>query len=118
MTVTGGTAAGPGVGHRSEDGPTQEILHGAVRGAVGAMAMTGARRLTASLGLLEEAPPDAIFRQRARGLLRLVPRRRRRAVIELSHWGGRSPSIIATSIDEAMTERRPRWQRGRGPGGS
>jgi hypothetical protein len=58
-----------------------------LRGAVAAMAMTGMRSFTVSAGLVEETPPRAIFRQKAHGVLRVVPRRRRRAVIELAHWG-------------------------------
>jgi hypothetical protein len=69
----------PGAGPR-------EIAHAAVRGAVAGMAMTGMRTFTVHVGLAEESPPRAIFRQRARGVLKLVPRRQRRAVIELAHW--------------------------------
>src|SRR5262249_50862529 len=57
------------------------------RGAIAAAAMTGMRVLTVELGLVDEPPPHAIARQRARGLLRRVPRKRRRAAIELAHWG-------------------------------
>ena len=64
-----------------------EIAHAAVRGAVAAMAMTGMRAFTVHAGLAKEPPPRAIFRQKARGVLRFVPRRQRRAVIELAHWG-------------------------------
>ncbi|MBN9623232.1 MAG: hypothetical protein J0H06_09795 [Actinobacteria bacterium] len=67
--------------------PPDRVAHAALRGAVAAMAMTGMRVLTTELGLVEEPPPQAIFRQKARGLLRLVPRQRRRAAIELAHWG-------------------------------
>ena len=67
--------------------PPERIAHAALRGGVAAMAMTGMRVLTTELGLVEEPPPQAIFRQRARGLLRLVPRGGRRAAIELAHWG-------------------------------
>jgi len=67
--------------------PPERVAHAALRGGVAAMAMTGMRVLTTELGLVEEPPPQAIFRQRARGLLRLVPRGRRRAAIELAHWG-------------------------------
>jgi hypothetical protein len=59
---------------------------GAGRGAVAAMAMTGMRVLTVDLGLVQQAPPDAIARQKARGLLRRAPRDRRRTAIELVHW--------------------------------
>ena len=64
-----------------------EVAHAAFRGTVGAMAMTGMRKLTVELGIVDEPPPQAIFRQKARGLSRMVPRKRRRAAIELAHWG-------------------------------
>jgi len=63
-----------------------KAAEGAGRGAVAAMAMTGMRVLTVDLGLVHQAPPDAITKQKARGLLRRVPRHRRRATIELLHW--------------------------------
>jgi hypothetical protein len=50
------------------------------------MAMTGMRAFTVDLGVVEQEPPQAIFKQRARGLIRRVPRKRRRATIELAHW--------------------------------
>ena len=50
------------------------------------MAMTGMRAFTVNAGIVKETPPQAIFRQRTRGLIRLVPRGRRRAMIELAHW--------------------------------
>jgi hypothetical protein len=55
------------------------MLHGAARGAVGAMAMTGVRVLTTELGLVEQTPPQAVARQRA-------PRGQRRGLIEVAHW--------------------------------
>jgi len=67
--------------------PPERIAHAALRGTVAAMAMSGMRVLTASAGLVEEPPPRAIIRQRARRLLKLVPRARRPAAIELAHWG-------------------------------
>jgi hypothetical protein len=66
-----------------------DVLSGAARGVVGAMAMTGMRVITTELGLVEQTPPQAMSRQRARGLRRLVkrvPRRQRRGVIEAAHW--------------------------------
>jgi len=63
-----------------------EVLDGAVRGAVGAMAMTGMRVLTTELGLVEETPPKAVSRQRASALLRRAPRRQRRGLVEAAHW--------------------------------
>jgi hypothetical protein len=77
-----------GVDPNETSAPAPErIAHAALRGAVAAMAMTGMRVLTVSLGIVDEPPPQAIFRQRARGLLRVIPRRRRRAAVELAHWG-------------------------------
>ena len=64
----------------------KEVPHAMLRGVIAAMAMTGMRAFTVSLGLVEEPPPKAIIRKRARGLLRLVPRKRRRAAIEVIHW--------------------------------
>jgi hypothetical protein len=66
-----------------------EVLRVGARGAVGAMAMTGMRVLTTEIGLVEQTPPQAIARQRSRGLrrlLRLAPRRQRRGLIEIAHW--------------------------------
>jgi hypothetical protein len=63
-----------------------EVLHAAGRGSVAAMAMTGMRIFTVDVGLVEQTPPQAIAQQKARGLLRHVPRERRRATIELFHW--------------------------------
>jgi hypothetical protein len=68
------------------DADPHEVAHGALRGAIAAGAMTGLRQMTVHFGLVEEPPPQAIFRQRAKGLLRAVPRKRRRAVVELAHW--------------------------------
>jgi hypothetical protein len=63
-----------------------EIAHAALRGAIAAMAMSGMRAFTKSVGLVDQTPPEAIAKQKARGLLRSVPKRQRRAVIELFHW--------------------------------
>lgn len=71
------------------DSRVGEVLSGAARGAVGAMAMTGMRVLTTELGLVEQTPPQALSRQRARGLravLRRAPREQRRGLIEAAHW--------------------------------
>ncbi len=77
----GQDTGGPGQGSR-----LGEVLNGAARGVVGAMAMTGMRVLTTELGLVEQTPPQAISRQRARALLRKAPRRQRRGLIEVAHW--------------------------------
>jgi hypothetical protein len=64
-----------------------DIVHAAVRGAVGAMAMTGMRTFTVGVGWVEQPPPEAIFRRKRRSLLTRVRRDRRVAAIELVHWG-------------------------------
>jgi hypothetical protein len=86
----------------------ERVAHATMRGVVGAMAMTGMRNVTAGLGLLEEAPPRAILRETSKGLLHLVPRKRRRAVIELFHWGvgAQGGATFALLPDEL---RRARW---------
>lgn len=66
-----------------------DVLSGAACGVVGAMAMTGMRVMTVELGLVEQTPPQAVGRQRARGisaLLRRAPRKQRRGLIEAAHW--------------------------------
>jgi hypothetical protein len=63
-----------------------ETAHASLRGAIAAMAMTGMRSVTTGIGIVDETPPRAIVRQRARGLMRKVPRSRRRAATELAHW--------------------------------
>src|SRR5665648_427484 len=82
----GQDAAGQGPGEGSRLG---EVLHAAACGTVGAMAMTGMRVITTELGLVEQTPPQALGRQRARGvraLLRRAPRKQRRGMIEAAHW--------------------------------
>ena len=78
-----------GVAGQDEGSRLGDMLHGAARGAVGAMAMTGMRVLTTELGLVEQTPPQAVGRQRARGLralLRRAPRKQRRGLVEAAHW--------------------------------
>lgn len=86
-----------------------DIVHAALRGAIAAMAMTGMRTLTQSVGIVEESPPQAIFRQRARGLLKPVPRRYRRGTIEIAHWAyGAAGGAVFGALPEAIRRRR-RW---------
>ena len=87
----GETIGEDAAGVAGEDKGTRlgDMLHGAARGAVGAMAMTGMRVLTTELGLVEQTPPQAVGRQRARGmraLLRRAPRKQRRGLVEAAHW--------------------------------
>jgi hypothetical protein len=68
-------------------GHAAEVAHASLRGAIAAAAMTGMRAFTVDVGLVEQTPPHAIAKQRAKGILRRVPRGKRRAAIELAHWG-------------------------------
>ena len=62
------------------------MIHAIFRGVVGAMAMTSMRVFAKHAGLIREEPPSRLARKRARGVLALVPRKRRRTIIELIHW--------------------------------
>jgi hypothetical protein len=65
----------------------EQVAHAAVRGAIGAMAMTGMRTFTADLGLVRETPPQSIAKKRRpSGVLSYVPKSRRRAFVEVMHW--------------------------------
>ena len=85
-----------------------EIAHASLRGAIAAAAMTGMRAFTVDVGLVDQTPPQAIAKQRARGLLRRIPRGRRRAAIELAHWsyGAVGGAAFALLPDEV---RRTPW---------
>lgn len=61
-------------------------LRAAGRGLVAAQAMSGLRQVTTGLDLVGDPPPEAVLRHTAPGLLRRVPVRRRRALVELVHW--------------------------------
>jgi hypothetical protein len=106
--TTGQDAAGlPGLDEGSRLGA---LLHGAARGAVGAMAMTGMRVLTTELGLVEQTPPQAVGRQRARGaraLLRRAPRKQRRGLIEAAHWAFGAGGGAAFGALPGAMRRRP-----------
>jgi len=92
----------------SEPIRASEVAHASLRGAIAAAAMTGMRAITVDLGLVEQTPPQAIARQRAHGLLRRVPRKRRRAAIEIAHWSyGAAGGAAFAALPE--TVRRRAW---------
>jgi hypothetical protein len=84
-----------------------EIAHASLRGAIAAAAMTGMRAFTVDLGLVDQTPPQAIARQRAQGLLRRLPRGRRRAAIELAHWSYGAGGGAAFALLPEGIRRRP-----------
>jgi uncharacterized membrane protein YagU involved in acid resistance len=62
------------------------MIHAALRGIIGAMAMTGIRKLASEARIIRDDPPARMARKQAKGLLRTVPRRKRGAIVELIHW--------------------------------
>lgn len=90
-----------------EDGPTaSRVAHATLRGAIAAMAMSGMRAFTVSLGVVEESPPQAIVRQRGQPFIRRVPRKRRRAMVELAHWGyGAAGGAVFTLLPPYLRRR-------------
>ncbi len=67
-------------------GIQQRMINSGLRGAVAAMAMSGTRALTSSLGLIEQTPPEAVLHQSAPAMMAKLPRQRQAAVAELAHW--------------------------------
>ncbi|MFG2090616.1 MULTISPECIES: hypothetical protein [unclassified Spirillospora] len=61
------------------------VVRAGARGLVAAMAMTGARTVTAAVGPHEQSPPEAIVKQHLPAL-RKLPDRHREALTELFHW--------------------------------
>lgn len=67
--------------------PRHPLFRGAVRGTVGAMAMSGARQVAVGMGFVERTPPEAVLAEGVPAVLESVPPHRRKATIELAHWG-------------------------------
>ncbi len=83
------------------------IGHGLIRGAIAAMAMTGMRAVTVNAGIVEEAPPQAIFRQRIHRLGFTSRRRRRKRLIEeLADWTyGAGGGAVFAALPEGVRGR-------------
>jgi hypothetical protein len=82
------------------------VVEGAAAGSIAAMAMTGMRSFTETVGIVEETPPKAILRQKTKGLIYLVPRKKRRAAMELAHWGyGAVGGAVYGATPEALRKR-------------
>ena len=83
------------------------IAHAAARGLVGAMAMSGMRKITGGLGLLDESPPEAIAEKHADHLLARMPINRDVAV-EAAHWTyGAVGGVLFGALPRAV--RRHAW---------
>jgi hypothetical protein len=93
-------------------GANSTVVHSAVRGAIGAMAMSGLRQLTHALGLVEQTPPESVLQRTAPRLFHWVPLPRRPALVELAHWAYGAAGGAAFG----MVPRRWRRQAWAGPG--
>ena len=83
-----------------------EIAHGAMRGVIAAMAMTGLRAFTISVGWVDEPPPRAILRQKSKGLFRVASKKKRRAVQELMHWSyGATGGAVFAALPDKVRKR-------------
>lgn len=65
----------------------QRLVNSGARGTVAAMAMTGTRSLTTSLGLVGQTPPEAMLHKTAGGMMAKIPDDKHQAATELAHWG-------------------------------
>jgi uncharacterized membrane protein YagU involved in acid resistance len=84
------------------------IIHATFRGIVGSMAMTGLRVFALHAGVIREEPPSRLTRKQGSGLLRLVRRRQRRALVELVHWAmGAVFGLVFALLPERI--RRKQW---------
>jgi hypothetical protein len=84
----------------------ERLTLGALRGAIAAMAMTGAREFTRHAGLLEEPPPESIFGRRLlRRRLRGAKRGPVRAQAELAHWSyGAAAGALFAALPAALRQ--------------
>jgi len=85
-----------------------DVLGSMRRGTVAAMAMSGMRELTISLGLVDRPPPDEIADEGVPALFAAIPARYRDGAIELAHWGyGAGMGVVYGLTPRAL--RRRRW---------
>lgn len=83
----------------------RRIVEGALRGVVGAMAMSGLRNLMRNAGLMEEEPPRALVK-RFRPWSSVRPTGPSRVTVELVHWGvGAGGGIVFAALPAALRAR-------------
>ncbi|NRQ38945.1 hypothetical protein HII36_45070 [Nonomuraea sp. NN258] len=66
--------------------PRTSIVRSAARGAIAAMAMSGLRQLTTSLGMVKATPPESVIAHTAPRLFQRIPVERRQGAVEIVHW--------------------------------
>jgi len=73
-----------------------EVGRAFARGVIAAMAMSGLRKVTTGLGLVEQIPPERVALEGVPALVRRIPPERRDVVVELSHWvyGGTGGAVF------------------------
>lgn len=85
-----------------------DVIRAGLRGGAGAMAMTGMRSLTVSLGLLKETPPEMVVEKELPDTLRQLDKPSRDAVVVLAHWAyGIGGGAVYGALPAAI--RRKRW---------
>ncbi len=99
----------PSADESESAGPDPRAVgHGAIRGAIAAMTMTGMRTVTVNAGIVKEAPPQAIFRQKIHRFGSTSRKKRRKRVIEeLAHWAyGAAGGAAFAVLPETVRDRR------------
>ena len=80
-----------------------EVGRAFARGVIAAMAMSGLRKVTTGLGLVEQIPPERVALEGVPALVRRIPPERRDVVVELAHWayggiGGAAFGLLPTLV--------------------
>jgi hypothetical protein len=87
--------------------PRTSIGRSAARGAIGAMAMSGLRQFSTSLGMVEKVPPEFVLERTAPRMFAGVPVERRPVVVELVHWSfGAAGGALFGALPPALRARR------------
>jgi len=73
-----------------------EVGRAFARGVIAAMAMSGLRKVTTGLGLVEQIPPERVALEGVPALVRRIPPERRDIVVEFTHWayGGTGGAVF------------------------
>jgi len=84
-----------------------ELIHAGLRGLLAAMAMTGARTVSAGIAGKEKSPPEAIVARHEPRILKRQPEHRRSAITELIHWAYGSGGGVMFGLLPAVVRRHP-----------